>query len=246
MLLHIIPILLYVGPTFGFIQQLPSPNILLLLTDDQDVELHGMYPLQQTTKILSEFGTKFTNAYTNTPLCCPARASLLTGQYAHNHMTFNNSLNGGCNGHQWHTIFEPRALPVLLQKHGYQTFFGGKYLNQFKGAEVPPGWNEFYGLHGNSRYYNYTLRENKRNVSYANMYLTDLLRDRVVQFIHNVISEHDQKPFFAMISPPAAHAPFTPAPRHKGVYSHVRALRTPSFNTPSKGMSVTLFYIKTY
>lgn len=228
-----ISILFYIDHTIGFIQ-LPVPNVLLLLTDDQDVELHGLNPLQKTTELLTEYGTKFTNAYTSTPLCCPARASLLTGQYAHNHLTFNNSINGGCNGHRWRTISEPRALPVLLQKHGYRTFFAGKYLNQFKGAEVPPGWDTFYGLHGNSRYYNYTIRENRRNVSYSDIYLTDMLRDRTVEFIHNVRNSH--KPFFAMVSPPAAHAPFTPAPRHKGVFSHVRALRTPSFNAPSKGM----------
>ncbi|XP_017962761.1 N-acetylglucosamine-6-sulfatase-like isoform X1 [Drosophila navojoa] len=225
-----ISILFYIDHTFGLVQVVP--NVLLLLTDDQDVELHGLHPLQKTTQFLTEYGTKFTNAYTSTPLCCPARASLLTGQYAHNHLTFNNSINGGCNGHHWRTISEPRTLPVLLQKHGYHTFFAGKYLNQFKGAKVPPGWDQFYGLHGNSRYYNYTIRENRRNVSYADTYLTDMLRDRTVKFIHNVIK--GQKPFFAMITPPAAHAPFTPAPRHEGVFSHVRALRTPSFNAPSK------------
>ncbi|KRG07379.1 uncharacterized protein Dmoj_GI14019, isoform B [Drosophila mojavensis] len=75
-----ISILFCIDQTIGFIQS-PVPNVLLLLTDDQDVELHGLHPLQKTTELLTEYGTKFTNAYTSTPLCCPARASLLTDKH---------------------------------------------------------------------------------------------------------------------------------------------------------------------
>ncbi|ALC48678.1 CG18278 [Drosophila busckii] len=157
-------------------------------------------------------------------------ASILTGQYAHNHRTINNSISGGCNGQFWRHTSEPQALPVLLQRHGYRTFFAGKYLNQYEGAEVPPGWQQFYGLHGNSRYYNYTLRENAHNVSYTDTYLTDLLSERAVEFIKS----NGSSPFFAMIAPPAAHAPFTPAPRHAGAFALVHALRTPSFNAPAE------------
>ncbi|XP_017962763.1 N-acetylglucosamine-6-sulfatase-like isoform X3 [Drosophila navojoa] len=74
-----ISILFYIDHTFGLVQVVP--NVLLLLTDDQDVELHGLHPLQKTTQFLTEYGTKFTNAYTSTPLCCPARASLLTDKH---------------------------------------------------------------------------------------------------------------------------------------------------------------------
>lgn len=213
------------------------PNILLVLSDDQDVELHGLYPLQQTMQMFLRHGTQFNNAFTSTPLCCPSRSSLLTGQYAHNHRTFNNSRSGGCYGQVWRERFEPRALPVLLQQSGYRTFFAGKYLNQYQGAEVPPGWHEFHGLHGNSRYYNYTLRENEGNVSYTDRYLTDLLSDRAAAFIRSTTmkEQRDHVPFFAMVAPPAAHAPFTPAPRHAGAFAQVKALRTPSFNVPDKG-----------
>ncbi|EDW32515.1 GL10403 [Drosophila persimilis] len=211
-----------------------SPNILLILTDDQDVELHGMYPMYETSKLLGQAGAQFHNAFTPTPICCPARASLLTGQYAHNHRTFNNSVSGGCNGPEWLHRSEPRALPVILQNHGYRTFFAGKYLNQFRGAKVPRGWNEFYGLHGNSRYYNYTLRENSQNVSYTSTYLTDLLRDRAVHFLRSATQGDVHRPFFAMVAPPAPHAPYTPAPRHRGVFSNTKALRTPSFNNPTE------------
>ncbi|KAH8385796.1 hypothetical protein KR093_006033, partial [Drosophila rubida] len=222
---------------FSYAQDSTSPpNIILILSDDQDVELHGLHPLQQTMQFFNMHGSRFTRAFTSTPICCPSRASLLSGQYAHNHKTYNNSLNGGCNGQLWREQFEPQALPVLLQKNNYQTFFGGKYLNQYKGTAVPPGWNEFYGLHGNSRYYNYTLRENEKNVSYTDTYLTDLLITRAAEFLRRTVRKEPagKQPFFVMIAPPAAHEPFTPAPRHAGSFADVSALRTPSFNAPDR------------
>ncbi|KAH8402453.1 hypothetical protein KR009_012038, partial [Drosophila setifemur] len=212
------------------------PNILLILTDDQDVELHGMYPMVETIKLLGQRGAFFHKAYTPTPICCPARASLLSGMYAHNHGTRNNSVSGGCYSQHWRFTLEHKALPVLLQHHGYNTFFAGKYLNQFSGEEKPPGWSEFHGLIGNSRYYNYTLLENLRKVHYESTYLTDLLCNRTVDFLRNATQVReengDRQPFFAMVAPPAPHAPFTPAPRHDGVFSDLKALRTPSFNLP--------------
>lgn len=67
------------------------------------------------------------------------------------------------------------ALPVLLQQNGYSTFFAGKYLNEYDGDEVPPGWSDWFGLVGNSKYYNYLLNENGIVHSYTDKYLTDLI-----------------------------------------------------------------------
>lgn len=130
---------------------------------------------------------------------------------------------------------EKNSLAPTLFKAGYTNFFAGKYLNRFEGAKVPPGWQEFYGLHGNSRYYNYTLLENQKNVSYSNVYLTDLLRSKVLRFINNY---QKLTPFFAMIAPPAPHAPYTPAERHLNTFKQVKALRTPNFNKIDKGLSI--------
>lgn len=123
----------------------------------------------------------------------------------------------------------------MLSAAGYSTFYGGKYLNEYKGFEVPPGWNEFYGLHGNSRYYNYTLRENGQNVSYTDYYLTDLLRDKFVNYLDSHTKLAADQPFFAMIAPPAPHAPYTPAERHRDAFKGALAPRTPSYNKVDKG-----------
>lgn len=68
--------------------------------------------------------------FTVTPLCCPSRSSILTGQYPHNHMVRNNSLSGNCSSPQWQKGPESEAFPIYLSKQKYQTFFAGKYLNQ--------------------------------------------------------------------------------------------------------------------
>lgn len=81
--------------------------------------------------------------FTVTPLCCPSRSSILTGQYPHNHGVRNNSLSGNCSSPQWQKGPESQAFPVFLDKLKYQTFFAGKYLNQVwtHALHKPSGFN---------------------------------------------------------------------------------------------------------
>lgn len=63
------------------------PNVLILLTDDQDVVLGSMSPegpCQKIRSLLVDQGTFFSNAFANTPICCPSRAEIQTGRYMHN------------------------------------------------------------------------------------------------------------------------------------------------------------------
>ncbi|XP_058833456.1 N-acetylglucosamine-6-sulfatase-like [Topomyia yanbarensis] len=205
------------------------PNIVLVLTDDQDVMLKGLNPMIKTQQLIANQGATFTNAFTSSPICCPSRSSILSGQYAHNTKTFNNSESGGCYGAHWREKMEPVTFSVLLQKNGYQTFYAGKYLNEYHSENIPPGWNEWFGLHGNSKYFNYTLNENGKTVFYSDEYLTDLLKARALHFITNVTKK---SPFFAMVAPPAPHAPYTAAIRHHELFPEVKALRTKNFNIP--------------
>lgn len=170
--------------------------------------------------------------FTTSPLCCPSRATLLTGQYVHNHQTINNSLSGGCYATHWRHSVEPTAtLPVYFQRRGYQTFYAGKYLNRYTANAVPAGWSQWFGLHGNSRYRNFTLTENGVRRSYTNgEYLTDVLADLASQFVRNQTA---QEPFVALVAPPSAHAPFEPAERHSGRFADVPLLQTGSFNRAS-------------
>nr|XP_023682153.1 N-acetylglucosamine-6-sulfatase-like [Paramormyrops kingsleyae] len=107
-------------------------NIVLILTDDQDVQLGGLTPMKKTKSLIGDAGVYFSNAFVATPLCCPSRSSILTGKYPHNHEVRNNSLGGNCSSPAWQQGPEMTAFPVFLGKQLYQTFYAGKYLNQVR------------------------------------------------------------------------------------------------------------------
>lgn len=219
-----------------------KPNIVFILTDDQDVTLGGMTPMMKVKRLLQEEGTTFSNMFVTTPLCCPSRSSILTGRYSHNHHAVNNSISGNCSSAYWQKTFEPKTMAVQIQNAGYYTFFAGKYLNQYGKektggpAHVPPGWNFWYALSGNSQYYNYTISNNgiaeKHADKYDQDYLTDLLKNKSVDMI-NTRSKGDD-PFFMMISTPAPHSPWTAAPQYKDQFADQKAPKTPSFNFHGK------------
>ncbi|XP_039624252.1 glucosamine (N-acetyl)-6-sulfatase (Sanfilippo disease IIID), b [Polypterus senegalus] len=217
------------------------PNMVLILSDDQDVELGGMTPMKKVNSLIGDAGVTFLNAFTVAPLCCPSRSSLLSGKYPHNHMVRNNSLSGNCSSILWQKIEEPQAFPVYLQKQDYQTFYAGKYLNQYGKkdaggvAHKPLGWNVWNALVGNSQYYNYSLsadgKEEKHGDQYEKDYLTDLITNRSVEFLNN---KKPGKPFFIMLAPPSPHSPWTSAPQYAGFFSNVQAPRDGSFNQSGK------------
>ncbi|KAJ8386021.1 hypothetical protein AAFF_G00178420 [Aldrovandia affinis] len=214
-------------------------NIVFILTDDQDVLLGGMTPMKKAKSLIGDAGVYFSNAFTATALCCPSRSSILTGRYPHNHQVRNNSLTGNCSSAEWRKGPESLAFPVYLNKQLYQTFYGGKYLNQYgkKGAGevsyVPPGWDQWHALVGNSKYYNYSLsvngKEEKHGDHYDKDYLTDLIANRSLEFLDKRSPQH---PFFIMLAPPAPHWPWTAAPQYEGAFSGVKAPRDGSFNKP--------------
>ncbi|CAI9726243.1 N-acetylglucosamine-6-sulfatase-like [Octopus vulgaris] len=230
---------LYVCSVFHLSYAIQKPNIIFILTDDQDLMLGGMTPMLKTKKLIGDAGITFNNMFVTSPLCCPSRSSFLTGKYTHNHRVLNNSLSGNCSSALWQKYVEPTAFPVKLNQNGYKTFFAGKYLNQYgkKHAggvkHIPPGWTSWNGLVGNSKYYNYSMSTDgvleKHGCNYSIDYLTDIINHRAVKFIN----EHKGNPFFMMLSTPAAHSPFTPAPQYSKNFSTRKAPRDKSFNKHS-------------
>ena len=197
------------------------PNVILITTDDQTLE--EMRVLARTSSWIGGRGASFDRAYISYPLCCPARASILSGQYMHNNGVRGN---GGPQG-GWQAFrgggTEARALPVWLQNAGYHTVQIGKYMNGWGPPPVPPGWDEWYGkfsefdsaLHGARIYYSYRLYEDPPadggvpcpsgspaapgepfTCHYGNSgadYQTDVLRDKAVEAIHRLGGEEDPR-----------------------------------------------------
>ncbi|XP_036145142.1 N-acetylglucosamine-6-sulfatase isoform X2 [Monomorium pharaonis] len=195
-------------------------------------------PMTNTLNLVGRQGAIFTNCFVASPICCPNRASILTGRYQHNHLTVNNSIAGGCSNARWQQSREPATFAALLRFAGYKTFYAGKYLNQYGNekvggaAHVPTGWDWWAGLIGNSKYYDYSLSINGTERKYGNSssdYLTDVISNLAVDFIKGHFAD---QPFLMVLAPPAPHAPFTPADRHNGKYNGTKAKRTPNFNVP--------------
>ncbi|XP_013397182.1 N-acetylglucosamine-6-sulfatase-like [Lingula anatina] len=105
------------------------PNIVFILTDDQDTVIGGETPMTKTKKLIGDEGIIFRNMFVTSPLCCPSRSSILTGNYVHNHGAVNNSVDGNCSSPIWQNQSETRAFITYLKKQKYTTFFAGKYLN---------------------------------------------------------------------------------------------------------------------
>ncbi len=186
-----------------------------------------MGPMANVRRLLASHGITFRRAYVTTSLCCPSRASILTGQYSHHHGVVQNF------GPASYPRFrESTALPVWLQEAGYETALVGKYLNDYPlygHHRVPPGWSRWVAIDSSpeERYYDYVLDEDGRLVFHGHRrrdYSTAVLARKAVQFLRRA-----REPFFLYFAPVAPHLPAEPAREDIGTVVPPPP-RAPSFN----------------
>jgi arylsulfatase A-like enzyme len=211
----------------GIASAATRPNFLVVVTDDmRDSDWQA---LRKTRQLVGDNGTQFPNFFATTPICSPSRASILTGQYAHNHQVLTNEgPQGG------YSQFRQRSLgaviiPSALRAAGYRTGLFGKFLNGMpaKGA-LPGGWDRWVAT-ANLKYYRPQMNENGKEKKYKKKrhYSTDILRNKAEQFIRGTSPE---QPLFLYFSPKAPHLPATPARRDRGAFAGAIRERSPDFN----------------
>ena len=210
-----------------------APDIVLVVVDDMTEA--DWRSLPQTRNLLP---ASFPNYIHTNPLCCPSRASIFRGQYAHTHGTWFIA-NGSRGGWQSFRGEEDATIAVVLAAAGYRTGLIGKYLNWYRpSGGVPPGWDYWFALIDqegeDGRYLSWRAVEGKRSRSYGNKakhYSTDVFAAKSVAFITSAPTD---QPLFAYIAPSAPHSPATVAHRYRGDCDTVRLgpRDKPSLNEP--------------
>jgi N-acetylglucosamine-6-sulfatase len=215
------------------------PNIVVIMTDDQDLLLDSMEYMPQVEKLLTRQGTTFSNFIVNLPLCCPARAMMLRGEYPHNNGIMTNLWPTGGFAKAYATGLEHDTVATALQSAGYRTALLGKYLNGYplkdQPTYVPPGWDKWWAPITDSAYgsYDYQVNHDGQIEDYGSApedYITDVMLQRAVSFITETVTLSPTQPFFLAFNVYAPHSPARAAPRHSGLFADVKAPRTPSFN----------------
>jgi arylsulfatase A-like enzyme len=195
------------------------PNLVLIVTDDQRWDT--LFAMPNVRHLLGDHGVTFSNAFVTTPVCCPARSSILTGEYSRNTGVLDNEgPKGGA------VAFDDRStLATWLSSAGYDTALVGKYLNEYPQlgrCYVPPGWHDWNAIATGpfDHYYGYALSENGHLVWHGSTpqdYQTTVLTGLATSFIRQA-----DRPFFLYFAPSAPHRPanapesdddyFTPPP----------------------------------
>lgn len=213
-----------------------KPNILLILTDDQDVRSVSRMPTVQSR--LVDRGLTFNRSFATTAMCCPARASILRGQYAHNHGVWGNVYPEGGFERFRELGRENSTLATWLDDAGYRTGYMGKYFNEYGTYDnptihVPPGWDRWVGYEG---YYYHQKTKGAFKVNDQGRVVrvdtdvwndTDYFARRASAFIKDRTAD---TPWFLVVAPNAPHGPALASKRNDGTYAGRTMPKTPNFN----------------
>ncbi|MGH2764343.1 MAG: sulfatase family protein, partial [Actinomycetota bacterium] len=185
----------------------PRPNVLVILTDDQRPG-ETMGALKKTRRWLGKTGVAYGNAFVTTPLCCPSRASILTGRYAHNHGVEDNQ--------KPYRLDQDATMQRYLHDAGYRTALVGKFLNGWEPTRNPEHfdrWSLFSPLEYAQGYRNNPFNINGR-MKTVKTYSTDYLAKRA-RSVLRWFETDDDRPWFMLLWPFAPHGPFQPSNKYE-------------------------------
>jgi hypothetical protein len=185
-------------------------NVVLILTDDHRYDALSFLraqPFIETLHLdaLAAGGVHVRNAFVTTSLCCPSRASILTGLYAHRHRVIDN--NDPVPG-------DLTFFPQYLQRAGYQTAFVGKWHMGGDHDDPQRGFDHWVSFRGQG---SYLPERNGLNVDGRRVpqkgHLTDELTDYALDWLR---SRKRDRPFFLYLSHKGVHSDFVPPDRYRG------------------------------
>ena len=216
----------------------PRPNILFMLADD--MKASDLDRMPNTQSLLVNQGVEFTKPWVTRSLCCPSRATILRGQYTHNHHVWVNVEPSGGFWNFFDQGLENSTIATWLNAAGYDTILIGKYLNRYgldrsgnraPSTHVPPGWDKWHAWEGiyAGTGTSYKINENGRIATYqrSQIHDTDLHADTADNFIRRTAGG---RPFFMYLAPNTPHDPAYFAPRHANMFSNTPLPRPSSFN----------------
>jgi N-acetylglucosamine-6-sulfatase len=176
-----------------------QPNVVVVMLDDMRYD--DLSTLPRIRSRIGDAGASFTHFYAPFPLCCPARSTLLTGQYAHNHGVLSNTAPTG----GFHEFEDSSTLATWLTPT-YRTGLIGKYLNGYFPPYRPPGWDEWVVPKTMYGYFNkdwYVARDATAGFQTVSGYATDTMGQFAAEFItRNAASA---TPFFLYTNLVAPH-----------------------------------------
>ncbi len=217
-------------PPLAMAQADDRPNFVVVLVDDMRWDDFGAggHPFVRTPNIdrVAAEGAMFLNAFTTTPLCSPARASILTGLYAHTNGIIDNTNR---RGHDLNTF------PRQLDRTGYDTAFVGKWHMGTDGTPRP-GFDTWVSLIGQGTNTDPEVYVGSERMTFEG-HVTDVLTDHAVSYLEAARDE----PFVLFFAQKAVHPDlalglveggFIAADRHLGIYDAEPIMRVPSAGVP--------------
>lgn len=221
------------------------PNLLFIITDDQDVELGSLDVMPRLQEEIINPGMAFTRAYVDAPVCCPSRTSLFSGRLSHN---LQDQSLGWCGNF---TAQRENTFTTSLAAHaGYVVGQFGKWYNEeptFCGGAKPfvPSWktgggtraalSDFHVMCEEVKFYNISFNHNGVIVKTGDGpsdYLTSYIGNRSLEWLDTVTAPGQSLPWLGYVAHHAPHLPATPAPWYANAsVPSETAPRTPNWNT---------------
>src|SRR6476659_3185314 len=166
-----------------------KPNIVFILTDDLSWDLVNPR-FTPHIAALQRRGVTFDRFFVSNSLCCPSRATILTGDFPHDTKVLSNTAPLGGYARFRERRLARRTFAVALQRQGYTTSLLGKYLNGYGDAfmsgftaPVPPGWSDWHVANRTGyREFGTELNDNGHFTTYEG-YGVDVLAEHATAFI---------------------------------------------------------------